>query len=132
MTIRGSCDCGKVCWSFAGVPEAATACSCGICRRYGVLWAYDFEAERIAVDGPTRTYLRGDKEIAFHFCPDCGCVAYWRAREARPDGRRRIAVNLRLADEPEAVAAIPIKHLDGRHDFKTLPPDGKRVGDLWF
>jgi hypothetical protein len=47
--IQGSCHCGAVQWRFDGVPEGATACNCTVCRRYGVLWAYDFEDEGITV-----------------------------------------------------------------------------------
>ena len=89
--IEGSCHCGAVHWTFRGVPEAATACNCTVCRRYGVLWAYDYEDERIRVSGPTRAYVWGNGGIGFHFCRQCGCVAYWRSNEAGPDGRRRIA-----------------------------------------
>jgi hypothetical protein len=127
--IEGSCHCGAVRWSFEGVPEGATACNCTLCRRYGVLWGYDYEGEGIHVSGPTTAYARG-RAIGFHFCPTCGCVAYWRAL-APGDGGRRIAVNLRLA-EPEAVAAIPIDHFDGLNTFDDLPRDGRRVADYWF
>lgn len=129
--IEGSCHCGAVRWSFAGEPEAATACNCTICRRYGVLWAYDYEDERIKVSGATRAYVWGDKTIGFHFCPDCGCVAYWRSLTHQADGRRRIAVNLRLA-EPEAVGDILIDHFDGLKSFEDLPRDGRCVADMWF
>ena len=129
--IAGSCHCGAVRWSFEGVPDGATACNCTLCRRYGVLWAYDFENEGIKVSGPTAVYTWGDKRLGFHFCPTCGCIAYWRALKARDDGRRRIAVNLRLA-EPAAVAAIPINHLDGLDTWKALPRDGRCVADYWF
>jgi hypothetical protein len=54
--IEGSCHCGAVRWSFEGTPESATACNCTVCRRYGVLWAYDYEDERIRVSGPTQVY----------------------------------------------------------------------------
>ena len=128
--IEGSCHCGAVRWSFARVPDSATACNCTVCRRYGVLWAYDFENEAIRVSGATRAYIRG-KAIEFHFCPDCGCVAYWRARAPREDGRRRIAVNLRLA-EPEAVGSIVVDHFDGLESFDDLPRDGRCVADMWF
>jgi hypothetical protein len=57
--IEGSCHCGAVRWSFEGVPEAATACNCTVCRRYGTLWAYDYEAEGIKVSGPTICYCAG-------------------------------------------------------------------------
>ena len=130
MMIEGACHCGAVRWSFDGVPDGATACNCTVCRRYGVLWAYDYEGHGIKISGPTQVYSRG-RFLGFHFCPTCGCVAYWRALEPGEDGRRRIAVNLRLA-EPEAVAAIPIDHFDGLKTFQDLPRDGRCVADYWF
>jgi hypothetical protein len=96
-----------------------------------VLWAYDYQDERIQVSGPTRAYSWGSRSIGFHFCPDCGCMAYWRGINAGDDGRRRIAVNLRLA-EPEAVAGIVIDHFDGLRSFTDLPRDGRCVADMWF
>ncbi len=128
--IEGSCHCGDVRWSVAGDPESATACNCTVCRRYGVLWAYDFDDEGIRVTGPTRVYSPG-QDIGFHFCATCGAIAYWRALRAGEDGRRRIAVNLRLA-EPEAVASVPIRHFDGLKTLQDLPQDGRRVADYWF
>jgi hypothetical protein len=101
-----------------------------VCRRYGVLWAYDFEGARITVSGLTQAYIRG-KGIGFHFCPVCGCVAFWRSLNPDEDGRRRIAVNLRLT-EPEAVAQIPIDRFDGLQSFEDLPRDGRCVADYWF
>jgi hypothetical protein len=128
--IQGACHCSAVAWRFDGMPASATACNCTICRRYGVLWAYDFEGEAIHVSGPTTAYVPG-KAIEFHFCPRCGCVAYWRSRNAGDDGRRRIAVNLRLT-EPGPVAGIPIDHFDGLVSFDDLPRDGRCVADYWF
>jgi hypothetical protein len=46
-------------------------------------------------------------------------------------GRRRIAVNLRLA-EPDAVGAIPLEHFDGFVSFDNLGQDGRCVADIWF
>jgi hypothetical protein len=129
--IEGSCHCGAVRWSFEGTPESATACNCTVCRRYGVLWAYDYEDEGIHVSGPTQAYAWGDRHLAFHFCPDCGCVAYWRGLVLDKDGRRRVGVNLRLA-EPEAVAAITVRHLDGFESWTYLPRDTRCVADMWF
>lgn len=128
--INGSCHCNSVTWKFAGMPESATACNCTVCRRYGVLWAYDYEGEGITVSGETNGYVRGES-IAFHFCPNCGGVAYWRALGTDSQGRRRIAVNLRLT-EPDAVAKLPVDHFDGLGRFEDLPRDGRCVGDLWF
>lgn len=128
--IEGSCHCGSVSWRFEGIPKSATACNCTICRRYGALWAYDFENEGIHVSGPTEAYAWSDS-IGFHFCPACGCVAYWRSLKPNDDGRRRIAVNVRLT-EPEAVAQVPIRHFEGLDRFEDLPPDGRCVADYWF
>jgi hypothetical protein len=58
-------------------------------------------------------------------------LAFWRGQDLDKDGRRRIAVNLRLA-EPAAVAKIPIDHFDGFDTFTDLPRDGRCVADYWF
>jgi len=129
--IEGSCHCGAVRWRFEATPEGATACNCTVCRRYGVLWIYGHEGEDVFVDGPTKAYARGRKYLNFNFCPECGCVVSWRSNHIGKNGRRRLAVNVRLA-EPEAVADIPIDHFDGLHSFEDLPRDGKRVADYWF
>ena len=128
--IQGSCLCGAVRWTFERQPDGATACNCTACRRYGVLWAYDYEDEGIKVLGKTQAYDRGTNR-EFHFCPACGCVAFWRGLRKDEEGRIRIAVNLRLA-EPEAVAQIPIDHFDGLDSFDDLPRDGRCVSDYWF
>ena len=129
--INGSCHCGSVQWTFDRIPESATACNCTVCRRYGVLWAYDYEGEEIHVSGPTQAYVRGES-IGFHFCPTCGCVAYWRSLEPDADGRRRIAVNVRLAEDPATVADLPMEHFDGLDTFEDLGQDGRCVRDYWF
>lgn len=129
--LKGSCLCGAVNWTFDGMPESATACNCTVCRRYGVLWIYDFENEGIHVSGKTCAYVRNEGSLGFHFCPDCGCVAYWRSLQAQQDGRRRIAVNVRLS-EPETVAHLLIDHFDGLDEFEDLPRDGSCVKDYWF
>ena len=52
--ILGLCHCGAVQWRFDGVPESATACNCTICRRYGVLWAYDYDVRASMSPGRPR------------------------------------------------------------------------------
>jgi hypothetical protein len=54
--LRGSCHCGAVSWTLAGDPGRATICNCTLCRRYGVLWAYDYENERACVSGHSTSY----------------------------------------------------------------------------
>lgn len=128
--LDGRCHCGAVRWHFKLMPDSATACNCTVCRRYGTLWAYDHEGEGISIEGPTTAYRRG-KAIDFHFCTTCGCVAYWRGQQTDTQGRRRIAVNLRLT-EPGPIAHLPIDHFDGLDRFDDLPRDGRCVSDLWF
>lgn len=128
--IEGSCLCGAVTWRFEGVPDGATACNCTACRRYGVLWGYDYEGEGISVSGTAQPFIRG-KALSFNFCPTCGCIVFWRALNLDKQGRRRIAVNLRLA-EPADVAGIPIDRFEGLKSFEDLPRDGRCVADYWF
>ena len=128
--IEGSCHCGAARWRFERVPDTATACNCTLCRRYGALWAYGWEGEEIHLSGPTRAYRRGTA-IDFHFCETCACIVSWRTPEPGADGRRWIAVNLRLA-ESQDVADIPLEHFEGLETFKNLGQDGRRVKDLWF
>ena len=129
--LTGSCHCGAVRWTFEGDPGSATACNCTVCRRYGTLWIYDYEGERVQVTGPTTAYARPDATLTFNFCATCGCVVAWRSLKPDADGRRRMAVNVRLA-EPEAVADLPIDPFDGLETFQDLPRDGRTVRNLWF
>lgn len=129
--LAGSCHCGATHWTLEGDPGGITACNCTMCRRYGTLWAYDYENERIRVTGPVASYRRADPSLEILFCPTCACVVAWRGLRVSDTGRRRIAVNVRLAP-PEAVADLPIDRFDGLVTFDDLPRDGRCVRDLWF
>ena len=130
--LTGRCHCGKVGWRFDGMPRSATACNCTVCRRYGTLWAYDWLGERITTEGATEVYLRGERWLGFHFCSDCAAVMWWQGVAPDEAGRTRIAVNLRTIEEPETIAAIPIRHFDGLDAFAALPNDQRTVKDMWF
>lgn len=131
--IEGCCHCGAVRWRFDGPLESVTACNCTVCRRYGVLWAYGYVGEEITVSGPTVAYERGrEPHLGFHFCGKCGCVAFWRGKAPGADGRVRIAVNTRLAEDAAQVAPLAIDHFDGLDTFDDLGQDGRTVKDMWF
>jgi hypothetical protein len=132
--LTGTCHCGAANWTLVGEPGSITACNCTLCRRYGALWAYDYENERIQIQGTVRSYARATKanpSLEILFCPNCACVLSWRGLGLDENGRRRIAVNLRLAP-PEKVADLPIDQFDGLDTFDDLPSDGRCVRNLWF
>ncbi|MBB3308796.1 hypothetical protein FHT78_000525 [Rhizobium sp. BK196] len=98
------------------------------------LWAYDYEGERISVNGETGSYTRTGREtssLEILFCPACACVLAWRGLRLDRDGRQRMAVNMRLAP-PDLVSDLPIDHFDGLDTFEDLPSKGRCVRDLWF
>jgi hypothetical protein len=132
--LTGTCHCGGAHWTLTGDPGSVTVCNCTLCRRYGALWAYDYEGERVHVAGPLTAYRRpgkADPALEILFCPTCGNVLAWRGLRPEADGRRRMAVNVRLAP-PKAVADLPIDRFDGLDSFDDLPGDGRCVRDLWF
>lgn len=132
--LTGTCHCGAAGWTFEGDAGTATACNCTLCHRYGTIWAYDYENERILLDGPMASYVRADEPdpaLETLFCARCGNVIAWRALRIDEQGRRRVGVNLRLAT-PQAVAEIPVKHLDGRDTWELVARPARWVGDMWF
>ena len=128
--LEGSCLCGNARWTLKDIPKSATACSCTACRRYGTLWAYGWEDEDVALLGPTTAFVRGDS-LSFNFCPTCGNVSHWRGLNVNDQGKRRVAVNLRLTD-PIPIEGVVIRHFDGLDSWKERAPDGKCVKDMWF
>jgi len=128
--LEGTCLCGLVQWTLKDVPQSATACSCTACRRYGTLWAYGWEGEDITLSGPTTAFIRGDS-LSFNFCATCGNVSHWYGFNVNEQGKRRVAVNLRLGD-PGPIEDVPIRHFDGLETWKSRPEDGRCVKDMWF
>ena len=121
--LKGSCHCGATHWTLEGDPGSITACNCTMCRRYGALWAYDYENERIRVEGHVSSYTRAGPErssLEVLFCPTCANAVAWRSLRPDEEGRRRIAVNVRLT-EPDLVADLAIDHFDGLDTFDDLP-----------
>jgi len=128
--LEGTCLCGAAGWRFTRLPASATSCSCTACRRYGALWAYGWEGDEITLSGTTTAFVRGDS-LSFNFCPRCGAVTHWYGLGTDEQGRRRVAVNLRMT-EPGPVAEVPIRHFDGLERWEARPGDGRCVKDLWF
>jgi hypothetical protein len=109
--VEASCHCGAVRLEVDTPPSEVTECSCSICRRYGVLWAY-YTPDKVRVfpaDPPTNIYMWNDRMIEFHHCRTCGCVSHWTPVDREHD---RMGVNARLMD-PEVLAGARVRHLDG-------------------
>ena len=45
---------------------------------------------------------------------------------------KKVGHNAVLVSEPDAVAAIPVKHFDGLHWTSDPVMDGRTVKDMWF
>ena len=135
--IEGRCLCGAAGWTLHGEPEDTTVCNCSACRRYGAVWAYGHVGELLALTGPTTAFSKPDHPyLAFRFCGTCGSVLAWVGLHEEPDGRTRMAVNLRLALEPAEVRDLELKHFEGAASFEDVVPEdpgvARHVRDLWF
>ena len=133
MDVKGRCHCRQLEWHFVGELNQALVCNCTYCRRMGALWAYGFLGEEVTVRGLYSVYERQDLEsahLAFHSCPTCGALGYWQSLSLNGAGKRRIAVNLRLA-EAAVVAHLCLKKFDGLDTFSVLSAQTLRVGDVW-
>ena len=76
--LTTTCDCGAVSITLPKLPLQITACPCSFCTRMGAAWGY-FPKETVTVSGPTDTYRRGQKRLAFHRCKTCGALTHWAA-----------------------------------------------------
>ncbi len=130
--IKGQCHCKAVEWTYSLPLESATACNCTLCSRYGALWAYAHLNHGIQFTGATAKYERGRKLNGYHFCSQCGCTMFYISNAQDEQGRLRMAVNLRMAVDPNQIANLLIDHFDGLDKFEDLPRDGRCVKDLWY
>ena len=78
----GTCRCGATGWRLRGRITSATICNCTLCRRYGVLWAYGFDGEDIAVTAPEgglHSYIVPGGTLTMDRCATCGALVRWRS-----------------------------------------------------
>ena len=117
--LVASCHCGAVRLEVARKPRRLTDCNCSICRRYGALWAYySRKSARLACpEDAIQTYVWGDGRLEFCRCRICGCVTHHERVRKTPDNT--VGVNARMMD-PEAIADVKIRKLDGASTWKYL------------
>ena len=95
MSLKGSCHCGAVQVEVPSAPEWVGSCNCSICRKLGSLVAYYPDDGGVRVEGETVPYIWGDRMIALHHCPVCGCFTDWRSTG---ESYGKVGVNARLLD----------------------------------
>ena len=114
MSVAGSCHCGRIRLRVATAPSWVASCNCSLCRKSGWLVAY-YRPDEVTVEGDSVPYVWGDRLIAIHHCPVCGCGTHWSAipealagdlpEDLRSALESRMGVNARLLDgfDPSAV-----------------------------
>ena len=106
---QGSCHCGAVRVVVPSAPEWIGSCNCSICTKLGSLFAYYPDDGSVRLAGETARYIWGDKMIALHHCPTCGCATHW---DSLGEKFGRMGVNARLLDGFALVEGEP--RIDGR------------------
>jgi hypothetical protein len=120
--LAASCHCGAVALTTARAPRKLTQCNCSICRRYGAVWAY-YRRKSVQVHcepGALAAYSWRNHSLRFYRCANCGCVTHHGRATPRHDGTDTLAVNVRNVDDPDAIAMLPIRMLDGASTWTVL------------
>lgn len=120
--LKASCHCGSVCLVVTGLPQTVTECTCSICRRLGVRWAYYSQAEvQLRVEPAVlKSYCWGDRTLEFYHCSRCGRPPHSESVEKGQD--RRLAVNVRLFD-PATVLGVKVRVFDAADTWEYLDKD---------
>ena len=92
MAIRAAaCSCEQLRLEASGDPIRISMCHCLACqRRTGSAFSIQarFTSDQVHIVGRFGDYVRvsdqGDKELTFHFCPECGATVFFTGSDA-PD-----------------------------------------------
>lgn len=91
MIVREArCACGALSARAEGDPVRLSICHCLDCKRRSgsaFSWNATYDAARVSIDGPRRSFTRGSDDgywARAHFCPDCGVTVAYEI-ERRPD-----------------------------------------------
>jgi hypothetical protein len=90
-TRDAACSCGQLRLTAEGDPIRISMCHCLACqRRTGSAFGIQarFTSDHVRVVGRYSDYVRtsdeGNRDITFHFCPDCGATVFYTVSDA-PD-----------------------------------------------
>jgi hypothetical protein len=112
-TYSGGCHCGRVRFEVTTAIDDVLECNCSICSKTGSLLTFVApERLRLLSGGDELTdYQFGRRTVHHLFCPACGIRSFARGRT--PDGRERVAINVRCLDGVEP-GELPVRKFDGR------------------
>ena len=119
-THTGSCHCGAVRYQAELDFESGSGkCNCSICSKVR-LWGVIVKPEQFKLlsgEDALSDYQFGTRSMHWLFCRVCGVHAFGKGNLAELGGEF-YSVNLASLDDmsPEALAAIPVRVADGRHD----------------
>lgn len=113
MNYKGSCHCGNVAFEVEGEIADVMSCNCSICQRKGsLLWFVPRDKmQLLTTEDSASTYTFNKHVIKHRFCPTCGIHPYGDGLD--PKGNRMAAINVRCLENID-LAALPVKHFDGR------------------
>ena len=113
VKYQGSCHCGKIRYEVEGDLKGAMACNCSMCQRKGsLLWFVPRDQFRLlSPDGDAATYTFNKHIIRHRFCANCGISPFAEGVDAK--GNRMASINIRCLEGID-LAAVPVKHFDGR------------------
>lgn len=113
MKYKGSCHCGRIRFEAEGQLDGAMACNCSICSRKGsLLWFIPWDRLTLLTpEADVSTYTFNKHVIRHRFCATCGIHPFGEGTD--PAGKRVAAINIRCLEGVD-LAAVPVKHFDGR------------------
>ena len=114
MKYQGSCHCGRVRFQVEGEVDGGMACNCSMCaRRASLLWFVPRESLALTTDESDLSTYTFNKHVIHHrFCAHCGIHPFGEGVDPK-SGQKIAAVNIRCLEGID-LAAVPVKHFDGR------------------
>ena len=88
-------------------------------RNLGIL-SPEVSSGRVIEERTVHLCAWGYKRRQFFRCKNCGSVTHYESARKRADGSDWLTINVRNIDDPESVARLPIKMLDGASSWKVL------------
>lgn len=101
-------------------PPTITECNCSLCRRYGARWAYyTRRTARIVAPADSLVDYAPGQDLYFDHCRTCGCIVFYGPIIPKGD-TDRLAINMRLLDDPDSIAGIEVRRFDGARSWETV------------